>query len=279
MIRSACLSLLLLAAGDPALAQDMAARVPLERVAELKTLGLIQSTLRGRVTAVDSGTIRLSLTRQGSSVQLPWNNVASLHWATERSHSRGALEGFINGALLGAGLFINGYPYDPFNIWTRQEERAMVRRLTQFAVGMTVGATAIGLAAGTRKWTQVPMPPTSGRAIVLDLHAQDEVRVESTSGRIVGRHAVAGDSLWLVTSEGPMTLPWRNVGDLQIRGGYNRARGVLYGSGIAFLATSVSQSFLRFTTAGWISNVVLGGVVGWRYLSPEGWVSLPQPHR
>jgi hypothetical protein len=269
---------MLLLLGSSAAAQD-STRLPIGSLSELRTRGLIQTTLRGRAMALDTSGIRLSITPAGSSIFLPWGKVTSLRWATEKSRARGTVEGAIAGLAIGAGLYINGYPWDPMDIWTRGEEAVIRRRLAIFAGSVAIGATTLGLALGSRKWSQVPLSRSGDAPVSLSFHPEDEVRVESTLGRFEGFQASATDSLRIVSDQGPVTFPWRHVGDLQVRGGHRRARGILYGAAITFAASSVAESFTNLSTAGWISNVVIGGALGWKYLSPEGWTSLPQPTR
>ena len=76
-----------------------------------------------------------------------------------------------------------------------------------------------------------------------------------------------------------MTLAWRTVGDYQIRGGKRRLPGVLFGLGGAVAALVIGDSFADFSNAELIAYAAAGGVLGYRYLSPEGWISLPQPRR
>jgi hypothetical protein len=257
-------------------AQNMAARVPLSRLAEVKTIGLIQSTLRGRVVAVDSAGIGLSLTPRGTSVRLPWENVGLLQWTPERSHSRGALDGALIGLILGATLYLNSQPWNTVT----EEQKNNSRRIAIISVGAVVASTAIGLTVGSHRWKGVSLPRTTGGDIELGFHPDDAVRVDALSGRVTGRSATAaGDSLRLVTMAGPVAYAWRNVGDVQVRGGNNRVLGVLFGVGSALAAQVMTEAFVEFSKSERVGQALVGGTLGYFYLSPEGWRSLPQPRR
>jgi hypothetical protein len=259
----------------PVSAQDMSERIPIGSRVELRTRGMIVESLRGDATEVDTTGIELAVTRAGTTVFIPWTSVASLDWGTPKSRVRGVRDGAIIGFLLGAALFVNSYP------WNAPDASADTIRGRLFAVSSTiaVGSTLIGFAAGSRKWRSAPITRSNVAPVALVFHPDDAVRIESTLGRFVGRSAVAGDSLRLVTSAGPVTLPWRNVGDVQALAGRNRLLGILYGAAIGYGVSSVSDAFIRVPTSAYLTNVALAGVLGFRELSPTGWTSLPQPHR
>jgi hypothetical protein len=259
----------------PALAQDPVTRIPAGAYVELKTLGLIESRLEGRVQALDTAGIRLTFTRLGSTAYMPWPNVESLNWSPGRSRARGALDGALVGLFLGGSVYLQSQPW---NAQTDQQKEDS-RRIAVTAAGFLVATTAIGIAVGSHRWRGVPVPRGAGGDVALTFHPNDDVRIETTSGRFDGRNAVASDSLRFMTPSGSMALAWRNVGDVQVRGGKRRVLGVLFGLGGALAPLVIGESFADFSNAERISFVVAGGVLGYRYLSPEGWISLPQPRR
>ena len=259
-------------------AQDVSERIPVGSRVELRTHGLIVETLRGNAARVDTNGIQLAVTRAGTSVFLPWANVTSIDWGTARSRARGARDGALIGLLLGASLFLNSYPW---TVAPGAEAAAdtLKRKLATVSANVFLGSTLIGFATGSRKWRSVPITRSNVSAVHLAFHPNDAIRVESTLGRFVGRSAVAGDSLRLVTHAGPVTLAWRNVGDVQALAGRNRFLGILYGVAIGYGIASVSDAFIRVPSSAYLTNVAFGGLVGYRALSPMGWTSLPQPTR
>jgi hypothetical protein len=259
----------------PALAQDAASRIPVGAHVELTPLGLIESRLEGRMQALDTSGIRLTVTRLGSTAYMPWPNVESLHWSRGRSRARGALDGALVGLFLGGSLYLNSQP------WNAQtdEQKKNSRRIAVTAAGFLAATTAIGAAVGSHRWRGVPIPRGAAGNVALTFHPDDDIRIETTSGRFLGQNAVASDSLRFTTTSGPMALAWRNVGDVQVRGGKRRVPGVLFGLGGAVAALVIGESFADFSNAELIAYAAAGGVLGYRYLSPEGWISLPQPRR
>ena len=273
--RPACLALALLVASGPVLAQDIASRIPLGATVELTTLGLIESRLEGRMRAIDSSGIRFTVTRLGSAAYIPWANVQLLRWTPARSHRRGALDGAFTGLVIGGSLYLNSQP------WTARTaaEKESSRRIAVAAAGVVVAMTAIGAAVGSRNWRGVPLPPGDGGSVELVFHPDDEVRVESTLGRFVGRRAVASDSLRFISSSVPMSLAWRNVGDLQIRGASKRWWGALYGFAGTLAAQMLAEAFVDISQGERFSQLLAGGTVGYFFLAPKDWQSLPQPTR
>lgn len=265
---------LLTLAATPALAQD-SSRVPRGSLVELRTRALLVESLRGHAAAVDTSGIRLAVTRLGSAVFVPWGNVMSLRWGTPKSRTRGMVEGALIGLVVSGSLFINGAQ------WGDQtaEAKRHRRELGIIALNIAAASTAIGFIAGARKWRSLPITRSNAAPVALEFHPTDAVRVESTIGRFVGHSAVAADSLRVITSAGPVTLAWPNVGELQARAGRNRLLGILYGVAIGYGVSSISDAFIAVPNSAWLTNVALGGVVGFRYLSPTGWTSLPQPNR
>lgn len=267
--------LLLASAASIAGAQDISERIPAGGIVEIRTRASITDDLRGRVHAVDSTGIQLAITRAGSTVVVPWDRVASIRWSAGRSRARGALDGAWLGALLGVANYVNGFPYG--RVGVAAEDRK--RRLAVTSTAILAGATAVGLAIGSHRWRQSPLPPSRGGDVSLRFAPDDDVRVQSTLGDVVGRHAIASDSLRIRLTTGPIAFAWRAVGDLQVRGGKRRALGVAYGTAIALAAGTFTESIADYSTRERVAQLFVGAVVGYRFLSPEGWISLPQPAR
>lgn len=259
----------------PSLAQDLSARIPVGGEVEIHTRQLIVSSLKGRVASVDSNRIGVMITKAGTTVQIPWRHVERLEWTTGKSRVRGLGEGALFGLLFGASVALSNYPF----AWpdSDPEKDTQIRRVIQLGTAIAIGGTVIGAALGSRKWTGAPIPRSTAGSIALDLAAADELRVESTRGRISGRNGVAGDSLRFTTGAGSVTLPWRSVGELEVRAGRNRLVGVLLGAGMGFVASALASSFVDVSGAGHASNLLVGAMLGYRYLTPAGWKSLPLP--
>lgn len=259
----------------PSFAQDLSTRIPIGGEVDVQTRGLIVSSLKGKVLSVDSNHVRVAITRAGSAVRLPWRHVERLQWTRGKSRLRGLGEGALFGVLFGASIALSNYPFG----WSDldPDKDTQIRRVVQLGTAIAVGGMLIGAAVGARKWYGAPIPRSTTGSIALDLAPLDEVRVESTLGRIEGRNAVAGESLRLTTATGAVTLPWRNVGGLEIRAGRNRFIGVLLGAGIGFAVSGLAESFIDVSTAGFLTNVAVGGALGYRYLTPDGWKPLPIP--
>ena len=256
------------------MAQD-STKVPRGSLVELRARNLLVESMRGRAVALDTNGVRLAVTRAGSTVFVPWENVSALRWATPRSRARGARDGALIGVLLGTMLFLNGYPWG-----APAEIQDSIRTKRLIVSGTVAGAsTLIGFVAGARKWSGLPITRSTRASVALDFKPQDVVRIESTLGRFVGHSVVSGDSLRMVTSQGPVTLAWRNVGDLQAHAGRNRLLGILYGAAVGYAVSSVSNGYMDVSNGAWAANIAAGGVLGFRYLSPTGWTSLPQPNR
>ena len=273
--RSAWVALVLLAASNAAWAQDITSRVPPDAAVELTTLGLIESRLAGRLRTIDSSGIRFTVTRLGSAAFIPWTNVQSLRWTPARSHRRGALDGALTGLLIGGSLYLNSQP------WTARTvaEKESSRRIAVGAAGVFLAMTAIGAAVGSHHWQGVPLPRGDSGSVELVFHPEDEVRVESTLGRFVGRRALASDSLRFVSSSGPMTFAWRTVGDLQIRGTSRRWWGALYGFGGTLALHMLAEAFVDISEGERFTQLLAGGAFGYFLLAPRHWQSLPQPSR
>ena len=269
-------TLLLVTLAAPALAQDLSPRIPPRSLVELRTRREIVSMVRGRLNAVDSNSITLEVSEAGSLVTMPWSSIQSISWTRGRSRARGLRDGALIGLLLGATLFFNSYPWDTPDSPEKTDQITAIRTV---AIGVGVAVTAIGAAVGSTSWNGAPVPSSSNRAIALAFDPRDQIRVESVLGRTFGRNAVAGDSLRLTTTSGPVTFAWRNVGDVQVRAGKNRVRGILSGAGVALASSVLAESFTNLSTAAYVSNAVVGGVAGWRFLSPTAWISLPQPRQ
>jgi hypothetical protein len=261
-------------AATAAPAQDVSQRVPVGSVIEIRTRASIQDRLRGQVRAIDSVGVRFAVTRAGSTVDVPWDRVASIRSSPGRSHARGAFDGAWLGAVLGVANYVNGYPYNR----TGPDAEDRKRRLAIASGSILVASTVVGLAIGSHRWMQAPLPPARGGTVALQFAPDDDVRVQSTLGDIIGTKAIASDSLRITMSTGPATFAWRNVGDLQVHGGKRRALGVAYGVAIALAVGTFGESFADFTNRERIAHLVVGGVVGYRFLSPQGWISLPQPN-
>lgn len=262
------------AVAAPGLAQDPASHIPLSSRIEARTHDMIVSSIRGTVSAVDSGAVTIAVTKSGSTVRLPWSRVSAVHWATRRSHTRGLLEGALIGIIVGASVYTSNYPFGAIESALTDRQ---IRSAARAGIVVAAGITAIGFAVGSSRWNGAPIPGTGSGDVRLTFAPNDQVRIESTLGRIAGHNAVAGDSLRLDAGSGPIVLPWRNVGDLQIRAGRNRVLGVLYGAAIAFAASGLAESFTDVSKEGFATNVAVGMAFGYRYLTPKGWTSLPIP--
>ena len=259
----------------PAFSQEVSARIPVGSEVEITTQAAIQDKLRGRVRGVDSVGVHLAMTRAGSMLLLPWDKARTVRWSPGRRHALGAFDGAWFGAVLGIMTYVNGYPFNQVGPdVARIKHRLLVSSATIF-----LGSTAIGAAIGSHRWRQVPLPPPRGGEVALRFAPTDEVLINSTTGFILGREVEAGDSLRLRTEGGPMSLPWRNVGDLQVRGGKRRGWGILYGAGTALILGTLAESFVDFSGKERFAHLAVGGAIGYRFLSPEGWISLPQPTR
>ena len=260
---------------SPAASQDISSRIPVGAEVDIRTRGSIQEYLRGRAHSVDSTRIRFSVTRAGSTIDLPWDRVSEVEWSRGRSRAYGLLDGVLLGALFGGANFVNAYPWGMTG--SQAEERK--RNLAVSSAVIFATASVIGLAVGSHRWKQVPLPPPRGGSVALQFAPDDYVKVESTRGDFIGRNAIAADSLRLTLPSGPVTFAWRHVGDLQVRGGKRRALGIVYGAGIALVVGAFAESFTDFTNMERVGHLAVGGALGFRFLSPEGWISLPQPSR
>ena len=266
---------LLLAAflGAPALAQDIATRIPPGSRVELRTRGQIVSAVHGKLVALDSSHVTVALRKTGTAVTLPWTNVENLRWTRGRSHARGLLEGALLGSILGAAVYFNGQA----TVANTPPTSDQIRELRKAGIAVALVLTGVGFAIGASSWNGAPIPRSSVGTIALAFGPNDEIRVESMRGRIVGRNAVAADSLRFVTRNEPIAIAWRNVGNLEVRAGRNRVTGVLFGIGVAYALTSIVDGFTDGGSRAYLPNVAVGAVAGYRYLSPTGWTSLPQP--
>lgn len=267
--------LLVAALASPSFAQDLAARIPVGGEVMIRTQGLIVSSLRGRIAGLDDDHIRVAMTNAGSTVQVPWRHVDQLEWTRGKSHVRGLGMGALYGLLIGASVAVSNYPFG----WSDSdpEKDRQVRRVVQLGTVLAVGSTLLGATTGARKWYGAPIPSSRGGEIALDLAPGDEIRIESTLGRLTGRNGFAGDSLRFTSASGPVTLPWRNVGELEVRAGRNRIVGILLGAGIGFAASGLAESFIDVSTSGFLTSVAVGGGLGYRFLTPDGWKALPLP--
>ena len=267
--------LLSAALAAPSFAQDLSARIPVGGEVEIRTRQLIVSSVKGRVASVDSNRIGVMITKAGTTVQLPWRHVDRLEWTHGKSRVRGLGQGALYGLLIGASVALSNYPFG----WpdSDPEKDTQIRRVIQLGTIIAGGGTLLGVAIGARKWHGVPLPSSTGGTVALDLAVTDEIRVESTLGRLTGRNAVAGDSLRFIAGSGPVTLPWRGIGELEIRAGRNRFIGILLGAGLGFAASALAESFVDVSTSGFLTNLAVGGALGYRFLTPDGWKSLPLP--
>jgi hypothetical protein len=242
-------------------------------IVRVMTRGTSQSRLEGRVIQHDSATLTFAMTKAGSAVTLPWSNVVTFDWRRGTDHARGARDGAVFGLLLGALILGNKY-----GDVSRDYPDDEVRRDAIVLLGAFPAATTlIGFARGTHRWNRVPVPGPKGGTVRLEFRPEDEVRMLSTLGTVTGRNAVAtADSMRVTVSTGPVSFPWRRVGDLQMSFGRRRVLGTVVGAAGAFLVTTLGESFWDMTTSTRLGISAVGGAAGWR-VAPRRWVSIPMP--
>jgi hypothetical protein len=256
---------------------------PLQQRVRVSAPSLVGERVVGRVAAVDSSHLQLSVTPLGTIVAIPYQAITEVRASRGRDRSRSAKRGALIGVGLGTYFFATTYPEiregDYFGLGF------IAVSLVSFAI--TPGAGAIvGYAVAPEQWEprRIPAPLASGPVatnirLVPDEHIRLRARDATLSGRVAGQTRTV---VTIRTSDATVPVPWIDVTRLEVRGGKNRRLGALIGA-MAFIGLGVlgEQSAPTESTGerigAFAGATIVGALLGSRFLAPRGWSPLPRP--
>ena len=232
--------------------------------------------IAGPVVAVDDRRIRMAF--PGAQVGIPWRNVSELSISGGNGVAVGARRGALVGAIIGGviGLAQQGHV---------GETDFVVGAVLAPASGALVGAIAGALIA-PEAWRPLALDPAlraGADAVEVDLFPGSTIRVNTAGGMHSGMvERRSSDSLIVLAGYPAVSIPWKSVQGVQVRGGPNRLLGALFGfvAGAALALSADAGSPIPDANANALANLsfaIGGGLLGSRYLAPRTWTSLPLP--
>jgi hypothetical protein len=243
--------------------------------------------LTGRLVAAAGDSLVLASSQGAATARIPLGAVQGV--ALSEGHDRvgSALRYGAIGALAGGVLAAASFrDHDPLG--------GFVGFFAGAVIGLPIGG-AVGAILAPERWHDVSAgTPGAGSgegayrvAIARGTTVRMSSRIAPDRRTTRDVDVVTGDTLSFLARGGDAAqVRLSDLARLEVRGGKDRRRGVLYGAaalgvvtavagGIDYAHDNISGGDLVGSTIG---NMVLGGLIGYA-LSPTGWEALPLPRR
>lgn len=258
---------------------------PLQQRVRVASPSLFTKPVIGRVAAVDSGHLAVTVTRGGTALAIPYAAITALDASGGIDRRKGMRRGALVGLAAGAVFFATTYPEmresDVFGLGF------IAMSIVSFGIAPGTGAL-VGYVAAPEIWERRAVPAPAARAdsaYGIRFGAQEYLRLRLRDGAVSGPVlSQTGSVLSVRTGDATVRVPWRDVREVKVRGGKDRVRGAVYGTllmiGVGILGeqtaptTSTSERVSAFTGA-----AVVGAYLGSRFLAPRGWTPLPLPEQ
>ena len=235
-----------------------------------------------RVAAVDSQSVVLVVTRQGSTLSVPLGAVQEMHASGGIDRGKGARRGAIVGLALGAYFFATSYAEvregDYWGFGT------LILGTISFVIPPAIGA-GVGYAIAPERWDSRAVPALTaadpGR-VALRFTPNEHVRLATTRGNVSGPvQSQTATLVTVVTDDATVPVSWNEVRSVRVRGERSRRRGAVRGAVIAVGITAIGVATDPLPTAienagVVISNAGFGALIG-AFFPARGWTELPVP--
>lgn len=277
---SVVLVLLVLVLLLPAAAEAQWPRNPVGARIRVSAPAVDSALIVGRGAMAGSDTIGLLLGDGGATLYIPSASVAFVEQSAGFERWKWTKRGAVAGAI---------------GVWLIARATTDVGEDGLAAMSLFIGSTFVGtlLGAGAgallapETWSRtipnLSETQNAGHRVLIapDARVRLTLRAEPTT-RLDDRVArFVGDTLTLQSSRA-FAIP--ELASLEVRGGKNRRRGVLYGVGIITAITAagaIPDHSKGVVTTGemlgaFAGNAVVGAIAGY-YLAPKGWIRVPLP--
>jgi len=243
------------AAQDPSVALIA---YPLQQRVKVVAPALSPKPIVGRVATVDSLRLSLTVTKKGSIVDIPLADITALSASGGINRAKGGRTGALIGVALGAWLVADVYreikDEDPFGFGR------LALGLVGFGITPGIGAL-VGFGLAPERWDAVPFPKrtAAGSAPAIRFTPGEDVRATASGRNVSGRvESQTMELLTLTSDDGPVSVRWRDVSALSVRGEPSRRRGAVRGAIVITGITAIGIATDPLPTAAENIGVVLG---------------------
>lgn len=276
---------LLLGIASTMAAQDTsvsAIAYPLRQRVRVVAPRLSSNPIVGRVASVDSLQLSLTVTSKGSILDIPLADVTALGASGGIDRAKGARRGALVGLAIGGWFFADSYGEirgsDYLGIGT------LALGLVSFGITPAIGALA-GFGLAPERWDALPLrsPGTAVRSAPgIRFTPGEDVRATASGRKVSGRvESQTTQALTLATDRGPVTVSWRDVSALSVRGEPSRGRGAVRGAIIITGITAIGIATDPLPTVAEnigaaLGNAAFGALIG-AFFPARSRTSLPVP--
>jgi hypothetical protein len=257
-------------------------RYPLRQRVKVVAPALSPKPIIGRIDNVDSARLSLSVTSKGSVLDIPLADVTALSASGGIDRAKGARRGALVGLAFGAWFFADAY---------REIERddyfglgVLSLGVVAFGITPSIGALA-GFGLAPERWDAVPIPRSSTSfrsAASIRFAPGEDVRVIANGRKLSGRvQSQTTDLLALANDDGQVSVRWRDISALSVRGEPSRRRGAVRGAiivtGITAIGVATDPLPTVLENAGvMVGNAAFGALIG-AFFPMRGRTALPVP--